>query len=257
MKKVQSKQADLSPNDAARARDLLQHRKQDVAIPAWRGPIVWLRDPESVTQRNQRQHGRGHGSASREVFQARPLQGQNEAVADAETVADRNQEVASGKSWPSKETAMLSLKTMTGGIRDINNVHEITDLLAPNDPGKLFSAIERKAAGWGSDGRGHSTQRQLGWSGKGCQKRPQRCVQRGDSLQALCQKHLRSKRQVQNLTERARQMQRQGRRRQESEQRKRSMQEVWKDHETTTSTLGKVVSTSCLGASCDDTFVII
>ena len=30
----------------------------------------------------------------------------------------------------------------------LNNMHEITDLLAPNDPGKLYSAIERKAAGW-------------------------------------------------------------------------------------------------------------
>ena len=43
---------------------------------------------------------------------------------------------------------MQALKTVTGGIRDLNNVHEITDLLAPNDPGKLYSAIERKAAGW-------------------------------------------------------------------------------------------------------------
>ena len=39
-------------------------------------------------------------------------------------------------------------RNLTGGIRDLNNVHEITDLLAPNDPGKLYSAIERKAAGW-------------------------------------------------------------------------------------------------------------
>ena len=54
---------------------------------------------------------------------------------------------AAGSS-PSKETVMQSLKTVTGGIRDLNNVHEITDLLAPNDPGKLYSAIERKAAGW-------------------------------------------------------------------------------------------------------------
>ena len=38
-------------------------------------------------------------------------------------------------------------KTVTGGTRDLNNVHEITDLLAPNYPGKLYSAIERKAAG--------------------------------------------------------------------------------------------------------------
>ena len=43
---------------------------------------------------------------------------------------------------------MQSLKTVTGGIRDLNNVHEISDLLAPNDPGELYSAIERKAARW-------------------------------------------------------------------------------------------------------------
>ena len=43
---------------------------------------------------------------------------------------------------------MQSVKTVTGGTRDLNNVHEITDSLAPNDPGKLYSAIERKAAGW-------------------------------------------------------------------------------------------------------------
>ena len=36
----------------------------------------------------------------------------------------------------------------------------------------------------GGDGRRHSSQRQLGWSGKGCQRRPQRCVQCDDSLQA-------------------------------------------------------------------------
>ena len=43
---------------------------------------------------------------------------------------------------------MQSLMTVTGGIRDLNNVHEIMDLLAPKDPRKLYSAIERKAAGW-------------------------------------------------------------------------------------------------------------
>ena len=57
-------------------------------------------------------------------------------------------ELQAAGSSPSKETVMQSLKTVTGGIRDLNNVHEITDLLAPNDPGKLYSAIERKAAGW-------------------------------------------------------------------------------------------------------------
>ena len=43
---------------------------------------------------------------------------------------------------------MQSLKTVTGAIRDLNKVHEIADLLAPNDPGKVCSVIERKAAGW-------------------------------------------------------------------------------------------------------------
>ena len=52
-------------------------------------------------------------------------------------------ELQAAGSSPSKETVMQSLKTVTGGIRDLNNVHEITDLLAPNDPGKLYSAIER------------------------------------------------------------------------------------------------------------------
>ena len=75
----------------ARARDLLEHRRQDVTIPAWRGPVVRLRDPECVAQRNPGQHGRVHGSASREVCQARPLQGQDEAVVDAEAVAYRPQ----------------------------------------------------------------------------------------------------------------------------------------------------------------------
>ena len=57
-------------------------------------------------------------------------------------------ELQAAGSSPSKETVMKSLKTVTGGTRDLNNVHEIADLLAPNDPGKLYSAIERKAAGW-------------------------------------------------------------------------------------------------------------
>ena len=43
---------------------------------------------------------------------------------------------------------MQSLNTDTSAITDFNNAHEITDLLAPNDPGKMYSAIERRAAGW-------------------------------------------------------------------------------------------------------------
>ena len=54
-------------------------------------------------------------------------------------VTDLKELQAAGTS-PSKETVVQSLKTVTGGIRDLNNVHDITELLAPNDPGKLFSA---------------------------------------------------------------------------------------------------------------------
>ena len=55
-------------------------------------------------------------------------------------------ELQAAGSSPSKETVMPSLKTVTGGNRDLNNMHEITDLLTPCDPGKLYSAIERNAA---------------------------------------------------------------------------------------------------------------
>ena len=51
-------------------------------------------------------------------------------------------ELQAAGSSSSKGTVMQSLKTVTGGIRDLNKVREITDLLAPNDPGKLSSAIE-------------------------------------------------------------------------------------------------------------------
>ena len=71
---------------------------------------------------------------------------------------------------PSKETVMQSLKTVTGGIRDFDNVHEITDLLAPNDPGKLYSVIERKAASWVvMDADTRLNDRSAG-NGKGCQR---------------------------------------------------------------------------------------
>ena len=56
-------------------------------------------------------------------------------------------ELQAAGSSPFKETVMQSLTMVTSGIRDLNNVHEITDLLAPNDTGKLYPAIERKAAG--------------------------------------------------------------------------------------------------------------
>ena len=63
---------------------------------------------------------------------------------------------------------MHTLQTVTGVIRDLTTYTK-SALLAPNDPGKLHSAIERKAAGWAvmdadtrlSDSKG---------GGKGCQR---------------------------------------------------------------------------------------
>ena len=85
-------------------------------------------------------HGRTHGSTSREVCLACSLPRQNEAAVGAVTVITDPKELQAARCSPSKETVMQSLKTVTGGIRNLdNNVHEITDLLAPNDPGNLYS----------------------------------------------------------------------------------------------------------------------
>ena len=62
-------------------------------------------------------------------------------------LTDLKESQAAGSS-PSKETVMQPMAMVTGGIRDFNNVHEITDLLATSDPGMLVSATERKAARW-------------------------------------------------------------------------------------------------------------
>ena len=57
-------------------------------------------------------------------------------------------ELQAAGSSPTKETVMQYVKTVTGGIRALNNVHQLTDWLAPSDPGNQLSAIERKVAGW-------------------------------------------------------------------------------------------------------------
>ena len=98
---------------------------------------------------------------------------------------------------------MQSLETVTSGIRHLNNVHKIRDLLAPNHSGKLFSAIERRAAGWAVMDADTRLSDSSAGAGK-CQMRPQRCVQRDDSLHTARQRHLRSWRQVQILTQRIR-----------------------------------------------------
>ena len=107
-----------------------------------------LRDPESVAQRNPCEHGRGHGSKSREVCQARSLPRQNEAVVDVETVAHRPQGVASGGKLAIQRNNDAVPEDGHGRYQRPQHIHEITDLLAPNDSGKLYSAIECKAAGW-------------------------------------------------------------------------------------------------------------
>ena len=68
----------------------------------------------------------GSPCRTREACRACSLPILNEAVVDVETAAHR----------PRGKLA----------IRDFDNVHETTDLLAPDDPGKLYSAIECKDA---------------------------------------------------------------------------------------------------------------
>ena len=98
---------------------------------------------DQETLRDSQRNG-GYTKSASPTCQAGPLPRQDGTAVDIETVAHRPQELQAAGSSPSRETVMQSLKTVTGGIRDLNTVHEITDLLAPNDPGKLCSAIERK-----------------------------------------------------------------------------------------------------------------
>ena len=130
------------------------------------------------------------------------------------------------------------LKTVTGGVRDLNNVNEIKDQLVPNDLGKLYSATERKAPGWAV------MDANLRGSEKPTKVRTSRRLPANITPQALVLVGLET--------------QRQRRQKQENEQRERSMQEVWKDHESTA--LGKIVSGGRLCARCVDvtaTFVTV
>ena len=96
---------------------------------------------------------------------------------------------------------MQSLKTVTGSTRDLNNVHEITDLLAPNEPAKLYPSIERKAARWAV----MDADTRLNDSSAGTERCTtsdhKRCLQCEDSLRTIRKWHLRSWRQVQMLTQ--------------------------------------------------------
>ena len=93
---------------------------------------------ECVTFSRHRQPSTGRHAPRRHCLKSDPKQKQ--------WLTDLEELQAAGSS-PSKETVMQSLKTVTGGIRDLKNVNEITDLLAPKIQDN--SAIERKAAAIG------------------------------------------------------------------------------------------------------------
>ena len=105
--KVLGQQADLSKHGAADRQ--LAHEicfnihYEMLPYLRCRGSVVGLCDPESATQRNPCQYGGAHGSTSREVRKASPLQRQNEAVVDVETVAHRPQGVARGRKFAIQE----------------------------------------------------------------------------------------------------------------------------------------------------------
>ena len=134
VKKVLGQQADLSRHGTA-DRQLaheISFNIDDKMLPYLLAADLssGLRDPECVAQRNPCQHGRAHGSSFTRGLPSLSLPRQNDAVVDVETVAHRPPGVAgSGKQ---------SLKTVTGGVRDLNNVNEVKDQLVPNDLGKAL-----------------------------------------------------------------------------------------------------------------------
>ena len=80
-------------------------------------------------------------------------------------------EFAGGRKLAIQRDSDAVLETVTGGIRDLNNAYEITDLHAPNDPGKSYSAIERKAAGWAVMDADTRLSNSSAGARKGCQRR--------------------------------------------------------------------------------------
>ena len=161
-----------------------------------------------------------HTAALHERFAKPVLPRQDKVAVDFETVAhrlERNSDVAAdvelqaAGSSPSKETAV------TGGIRDLNNVHEITDLRQLIQE-NLFLCPKTEA-------------RRLSHS-------PER-----------------ERRRVQILTQKF-EFQARRQRRQEDEQREGLVQEVWKSHESATlgKIVSREFVIFC--ASCVDVFIL-
>ena len=211
--------------------------------------VVRLRDLKSVAQGNPCEHDRAHGSTSREVCQACSLQRGNKAVVDVETLAHRPQVVTGAGSSPTKETVMQSLKTVTGWYqRPQQRIRNHRLDCANRSMGRQLASDADTRLSDSTAGAGKGAKGDL----KGA------C-----SATITCKRHAKGTcargGQVQILTQMFRfEARRQGRQRQESKQREKSVQQVWKDHDAT---LGKIVSRAFfLCASCVDItpgFVIV
>ena len=159
-----------------------------------------------------------HTAALHERF-AKPVPaGTNEAVVDVETVAYGPKAVARGRK--------LVIQRDSDAIPEDGHGWHQRRQLAPSDPGKLHSAIERIASGSAvMDADTLLSDSSVG-AGKGAKGDHKRCAQRDDALQTS----RRSRRQVQVLTQRIRyEVQRQ---RQESKQRDILMHKVRSGMET-------------------------
>ena len=58
------------------------------------------------------------------------------------------EELQAAGSAPSRETVLSSLRLLAKGVRELNNLLEITELLAPGDPKKIYQAVHKRAAEW-------------------------------------------------------------------------------------------------------------
>lgn len=58
------------------------------------------------------------------------------------------EELQAAGSSPSKETVLSSLKMLVSGVRELKNVIEITELMAPGNAKRLYTVVHKKAADW-------------------------------------------------------------------------------------------------------------
>ena len=168
VKKVLGQPADLSRHGAA-DRQLaheISFNIDDKMLPY----LVRLRDPESVAQGNLCELGRAHGSTSREGCQACSLPRLNEAVVDVKTQAHRPQRVAGGGKVAIQRNSDATPEDGHGWCQKHQQRTRNHRLACAKQSRKAVLCHWTQSCRLGGDGRRLASQRQYGWSGKGCQR---------------------------------------------------------------------------------------